>query len=99
MFSRNLQMETCIGIGRKIISMEAQLGPIVANPLKSGWGWNNYSVVFASSEGVIYGITPSGELNWYRKNYNLDGGTTWVYHGWAQKIGTGWNNYTRVFAT
>jgi hypothetical protein len=50
-------------------------------------GWENYKHVFASNDGVIYGIDSEGRL------------CRWRYKGLTGVISHGWQNYKNAFAT
>ncbi|MFD6394589.1 tachylectin-related carbohydrate-binding protein [Nocardia sp. NPDC060259] len=72
-----------------------------------GSGWNTYAQVFAggrrtvageSNGFVIYGITPEGELDWYRHEGWTDGSPTWTGGDGGRRVGSGWNTYPRVFS-
>jgi Tachylectin len=63
---------------------------------KVGNGWN-YKTVFASSNGVIYGITANNELCWYRHDGWQDGSSRWA-NGNCITVGRGWN-FKTVFAS
>jgi hypothetical protein len=52
--------------------------------------------VFASGEGVIYGIANNNDLMWYRHDGRANGTPTWA-SGTGKKVGSGWT-FSRVFA-
>ena len=61
-------------------------------------GWESYKSVFASSDGIIYGITTGGDLHWYRHDGWQDGRAKWTGDG--IRVGNGgWESYKSVFAT
>ncbi|MER6558676.1 tachylectin-related carbohydrate-binding protein [Streptomyces sp. NPDC001027] len=60
-------------------------------------GWDIYTTVFSGGEGVIYGITPEGELRWYRHDGWQDGTPSWTAGQGGNLISGGWNIYSKVF--
>jgi len=66
------------------------------NCIKVGSGWN-FKTGFASSNGVIYGITSSNELCWYGHEGWQDGSNTWASDN-CTSVGNGWN-FKTVFAS
>ncbi len=69
---------------------------------KIGNGWNGFKQVFATSGGVIYAISPNGDLHWYKHNayrtgQGLETPGAWDPQG-GKVVGTGWNTFTKVFA-
>ncbi|MFE7718906.1 hypothetical protein ACFU44_07660 [Nocardia rhizosphaerihabitans] len=64
-----------------------------------GSGWNAYSSVFCGgSQGIIYAITPDGDMHWYSHDGFKDGTATWTAGDGGRLVGSGWNAYARVFA-
>jgi hypothetical protein len=63
-----------------------------------GGGWNIYSTVFSGGGGVIYGITPEGQLQWYRHDGWTDGTNRWTAGAGGNNVGGGWNIYNTVFS-
>ncbi|WP_460307564.1 tachylectin-related carbohydrate-binding protein, partial [Actinocorallia aurea] len=61
-------------------------------------GWNIYSTVFSGGDGVIYGITPQGDLQWYRHDGWTDGTARWTAGAGGNHISGGWNIYDTVFS-
>ncbi|MFF0214390.1 tachylectin-related carbohydrate-binding protein [Streptomyces vinaceus] len=61
-------------------------------------GWNIYRLVFCGGGGVIYGITPGGDLQWYRHDGWTDGSARWTAGAGGNFVGTGWNIYRTVFS-
>jgi hypothetical protein len=61
-----------------------------------GSGWN-FKTVFASSNGVIYGINTNNELLWYKHDGWQNGSATWA-SGTGTKVGSGWD-FVTVFAS
>lgn len=53
--------------------------------------------VFPDQDGVIYGILPNGNLQWYKNSRWLDGEASWVSEQ-GQTIGTGWQDFRQVFS-
>jgi hypothetical protein len=51
-------------------------GPF-STPERIGNGWNSLSPVFSGSEGVVYGVRPSGVLRWYHHTGWETGANTW----------------------
>ncbi|MGN9778048.1 tachylectin-related carbohydrate-binding protein [Micromonospora sp. H33] len=43
-----------------------------------GTGWDGLSPVFSGSEGIIYGVQPSGVLRWYNHTGWGNGANTWA---------------------
>ncbi|WP_449420615.1 tachylectin-related carbohydrate-binding protein [Phormidium nigroviride] len=66
------------------------------NCTKVGSGWN-FRTVFASSNGVIYGINANNELLWYQHRGWQDGSASWA-SGTGTRVGTGWS-FGTVFAS
>ncbi len=66
---------------------------------KVGNGWQVYKTVFASSDGIVYGIDAAGDLYWYQHN-NWKTGVS-DKGGWTgrNKVGNGWQVYKTVFAS
>ncbi|MEV6205164.1 tachylectin-related carbohydrate-binding protein [Streptomyces sp. NPDC051771] len=62
-----------------------------------GGGWSFYSTVLSAGRGVIYGITPDGDLHWYRHDGWTDGSNRWT-GGASWKVGSGWDEYKTVFS-
>ena len=65
---------------------------------KVGGGWQAFEKVFATSDGIVYGIKPNGDLMWYKHLGKDDGSWNWV-NGNGRKVGGGWNTFEKVFAT
>ena len=61
-------------------------------------GWNIYSTVFSGGQGVIYGITPDGALQWYRHDGWTDGTNRWTAGAGGNNVSGGWNIYNTVFS-
>jgi hypothetical protein len=67
--------------------------------VKEGTTWNRFATVFATSDGVIYGIEPGGDMYWYKHNgFETGDPNNWAYD-YGIKVGTGWNRFATVFAT
>jgi hypothetical protein len=66
--------------------------------IKVGSGFNGFNKVFAAEDGVLYGITPTGDLYWYQHQGRSDGTVVFANSGTGIKVGSGWNSYTQVFA-
>ncbi|MBD2065978.1 hypothetical protein H6F93_00220 [Leptolyngbya sp. FACHB-671] len=63
---------------------------------KVGNGWQDFTSVFATSDGIVYGILPNGDLLWYQHDGWQDGTRRWKG---GNKVGTGWQIFKSVFAT
>ncbi|MFI2089046.1 tachylectin-related carbohydrate-binding protein, partial [Streptomyces rishiriensis] len=63
-----------------------------------GSGWNMYATVFSGGAGVVYGITPAGDLHWYRHDGWVDGTNQWTAGDGGNNVGSGWNMYATVFS-
>jgi hypothetical protein len=61
-----------------------------------GTGWESFARVFSGGDGVVYAITPTGDLLWY-KDTHRDGTIGWAARSGA-KIGTGWNVFQQVIS-
>ncbi|MEV6581239.1 tachylectin-related carbohydrate-binding protein [Streptomyces sp. NPDC051582] len=70
----------------------------VAGGNNVGGGWNIYSTVFSAGRGVIYGITPGGDLQWYFHDGWADGSNRWTAGAGGRNVGGGWNIYSTVFS-
>ena len=68
-----------------------------------GVGWNSLQSVFAVPGGVIYGVTPNGDLKWYKHTGSKMGLGLYDAGSWdpnsGKVIGTGWNGFRQLFAT
>jgi hypothetical protein len=53
--------------------------------------------VFSGGDGVIYVITQSGELRWYRQKDPQNGGADWA-PGSGKVIGHGFDGYSKIFS-
>ncbi|NBE52409.1 tachylectin-related carbohydrate-binding protein [Streptomyces boluensis] len=61
--------------------------------IDSSW---NATKTISGGDGVIFTISPSGALRWYKdNNYNGVGGASWHVNSGAT-IGTGWSDFTTV---
>lgn len=67
--------------------------------VKIGSGWQHFTTVFASSNGVIYGIQPGGDLLWYKHRGWQNGSSTWENNGNSRRVGSSWQGFRSVFAT
>ncbi|ULH15009.1 hypothetical protein MF271_13720 [Deinococcus sp. KNUC1210] len=67
-----------------------------------GIGWNGMKEVFPGDNGVIYAITPNGDLKWYKHTANLTGGGLQDAGSWnassGKTVGIGWNEFVKVFS-
>jgi hypothetical protein len=66
-------------------------------PRHVGNGWNGYKLVFPADDGVIYGLTPNGRLNWYQHLGRSEGDSDWANNGQPTSLGDGWD-YREMFA-
>jgi hypothetical protein len=66
------------------------------NCTKVGSGWS-FRTVFASSDGVVYGINANNELLWYKHNGWQNGTASWA-SGTGTRVGSGWS-FGTVFAS
>jgi Tachylectin len=76
-----------------------------SDPLTGTASWNQAMIdpawsstkTFSGGNGVIFTITPTGDLRWYKdNNYNSTGGASWDPHSGATIGFGGWNAYTTV---
>ncbi|MDG9712638.1 tachylectin-related carbohydrate-binding protein [Streptomyces sp. DH10] len=60
-----------------------------------GTGWQGLSPVFSGSEGIIYGVRPTGVLRWYNHTGWADGSNTWAE---PRDLNTGvdWRQFERI---
>jgi N,N-dimethylformamidase len=65
----------------------ASEGKLISTPTVR---WNAFSYVFSDGNGVIYGITASGELMWH-EHLSRSGQPEWANDGASRSIGVGWN--------
>ncbi|MFI1439024.1 tachylectin-related carbohydrate-binding protein [Streptomyces fructofermentans] len=65
---------------------------------KVSGGWNVYDKVFSGGDGVIYGIYPNGDLQWYRHDGWKQGTAHWTAGAGGNKVSGGWNVYDKVFS-
>ena len=56
-----------------------------------------FRFTFGADDGVVYGITTSGDLLWYR-HLDRSGAALWANGGTALRVGVGWANFTHVVA-
>ncbi|MFJ8596611.1 tachylectin-related carbohydrate-binding protein [Streptomyces sp. NPDC093598] len=61
-------------------------------------GWDIYDKVFSGGEGVIYGIKPDGDLQWYRHDGWKKGTAHWTAGAGGNRISGGWDIYDKVFS-
>ena len=64
-------------------------------------GWDQFSIVFAGGNGILYAIRESGELLWYQDTLRDGSNGAAGTRGWAPRsgsqIGSGWNVFQTVF--
>jgi hypothetical protein len=67
-----------------------------------GYGWDEFVHVFSGGDGVIYAITPTGELLWYQDTLRDGTNGPDAEQGWAansgSQIGYGWDEFVHVFS-
>jgi tachylectin len=61
-----------------------------------GSGWNTYARVLPGPGNVVYGITSTGEMHWYRHDGQPDGSSDWTAGDGGKIVGTGWDTYRSV---
>ena len=61
-------------------------------------GWQGFRSVFATSDGVIYGIQPNGDLLWY-KHEGWEEGSRRRASGSGTRVGNGRQGFRSVVAT
>ena len=64
-----------------------------------GSGWGDVVHVFSAGNGIIYAVTPTGELRWFRHRGYLHGGglDTWEPQDTGHKVvGRGWQDVRHV---
>jgi hypothetical protein len=66
---------------------------------KVGSGWN-FKQIFSGGDGIIYYITDSGDLMWFRHDGRNDGTMRWTPESGGRKVGSGWSSaaFRVVFA-
>ncbi|MEP6633165.1 MAG: tachylectin-related carbohydrate-binding protein [Luteimonas sp.] len=74
--------------------------PSMEGPKDVDKGWNGLKV-FSGGDGVIYTIAGDGNLKWTRHNAFMTGAAVGTSGAWESRkdVGTGWNNFERVFST
>lgn len=60
-----------------------------------GYGWGDFTHIFAGSDGVIYAINTAGELLWYKHDGYQTGDFSWEG---PKVVGRGFGDYTQVMA-
>ncbi len=65
---------------------------------KISGGWDIYRTVFSGGNGIIYGVKPNGDLQWYRHDGWKDGTARWTAGEGGNKISGGWDIYRTVFS-
>ncbi|HEU4388655.1 MAG TPA: tachylectin-related carbohydrate-binding protein [Blastocatellia bacterium] len=63
-----------------------------------GTSWQTFQSVFASGDGLIYGILPNGDLRWYSNDGWQNGTASWAAFS-GSVAAQGWQSYRSVFAT
>lgn len=71
-----------------------------------GHGWLPLRAIFPGPDGVLYAVTPAGDLLWYKHLIRPDesrqfapGSPVWANGGTGQRIGVGWDQAHRVLAS
>lgn len=64
-----------------------------------GNGFQDFQFVFATSNGVIYGVRPNGDLMWYQHNRRQQGLADFAHRGAGVRVGYGWQGFKSVFAS
>lgn len=62
-----------------------------------GSGWQQYSHVFSGGDGIIYAITKTGKMLWFRHTGRLDGSNKWA-SGSGRQVSRGWQGTKKVFS-
>jgi len=57
----------------------------------------SFKFILADQQGVIYAVTDTGDLLYYRDQAR-NGTGIWAFGGTGQKIGSGWGNFLKVFS-
>jgi hypothetical protein len=65
-------------------------------PKSVGSGWGDFKFVFAGGEGVIYAVTNTGDLRWYRNKNFMSGVRDWEG---PKIVGNGWESFKNIFST
>ncbi|WP_432877273.1 tachylectin-related carbohydrate-binding protein [Kribbella sp. CA-245084] len=67
-----------------------------------GEGWTNFRHVISGGNGLIYAVTDSGDLLWYRDDLRDGSNGPHAERGWAANsgnhIGEGWTNFRHVIS-
>lgn len=70
-----------------------------ARPLKVDWALKGgFRHQFSAGDGVILGVTPSGDMFYYRYRPELRGTPEFQDNGVGKQVGSGWGQLDRVFA-
>lgn len=69
-----------------------------SEPRQIGTGWTMFTQIIPMDKGVVYGITPDGQLRWQRY-MDYKSGDKGV-RGWTEPriVGWGWNGFKHIFA-
>jgi len=69
-------------------------------PRTVGIGWQNFQHVFPACNGIIYAVTPNGELWWYKHNGANSGKGLNSPGAWEgpKTVSYGWQNIKTIFA-
>jgi N,N-dimethylformamidase len=59
-------------------------------------GWDSFTRIVAGGGGVLYAITPDGDLHWYQ-DVQRDGTEGWAPRS-GTRIGVGWDTFAQVFS-
>ncbi|SJM92557.1 tachylectin-related carbohydrate-binding protein [Crenothrix polyspora] len=60
-------------------------------------GWQNYQHIFAGGDGVIYAITNTGKMHWFRHTGWQDGSNAWANDS-GKQISKGWQGTLKIFS-
>ena len=60
-------------------------------------GWGEFEQLLSGGDGVIYGVTATGDLMWYRHLGWEDGTFRWTSES-GKKVGVGWGGLKQVFS-
>ncbi|GAA2970434.1 tachylectin-related carbohydrate-binding protein [Actinokineospora diospyrosa] len=67
--------------------------PDTVNGKVIGTGWDTFDRVIATGDGILYGVTDTGELLRYKYDF--------THNSWAtteRTIGEGWNHYDNIYS-
>ena len=81
---------------------DGQLVPSLAGGTQIGVGWGAFAHIVPGGEGMLYAVSTSGALQWYKDLFRdgsnaPDGSTGWA-SGSGNQIGTGWDEFSTVLS-